>query len=305
MTGATAVTDVIRTPDERFVGLSDWDLEPRYSDVSAGGLDLRLAHHELGDGDETVVCLHGEPTWGYLWRHVAAPLAAADVRVVLPDLVGFGRSDKPRSREWFTYDHLMDALSAHLDAINLPERFTLVVHDWGGVLGLVWAVEHAQRIERLVVMNTGLYAPGATPSDAWLAFRDYIAAADRMPVGKGVAGATATDVPPEVVAAYDAPFHEPAAQAGALTLPLLVPLDDDAPGAQRQWAALQALSDWQRPTLVLWGQDDPILGSRIGERFAARIPGCDGLETFSPASHFLQEDVGEQLGQRIATWLGP
>lgn len=293
--------DLTRTPDERFENLPGWPYEPTYLDWEG----LRLARVDVGDADaETVVLLHGEPTWGYLYRKVIPPLLDAGLRVVVPDLPGFGRSDKPTDRAWYDYDRLYAALDAHIDGAGLDDPFTLVVHDWGGLLGLPWATSNQERIARLVICNTALYVPGREPSKAWRAFRDFVEEAEQLPVADLIDSGCATNLGDEVRAAYDAPFHEPAAQAGATALPLRVPLDDDDPGAQEQWQANQALADWDRPTLLVWGADDAILPPKIAQRWADSIPGCVGLETLSPAMHFLQEDVGEQLGELVASFVG-
>lgn len=293
--------DVSRTPDDRFVDLPGWDRDPTYLDWEG----LRLARVEDGpaDADETVVLLHGEPTWSYLYRHVIPPLVAAGHRVVAPDLPGFGRSDKPTDRAWFTYDRLYAAVDAHLSTPDLEAPFTLVVHDWGGALGLPWAVANPERLARLVILNTALYAPGGTPSEAWKSFRAFVETADELPVGFLVDGGCARDLEEAERAAYEAPLHEPAAHAGALALPMLVPLEDDDPGAERMWAANQGLAGFDRPTLIVWGEDDPILPVRIGRRWAEAIPGCVGMETFSPAMHFLQEDAGDDLGTLIGSFV--
>lgn len=296
------MTEILRTPDDRFANLPDYPYTPVYADATVGGLDLRLARVDEGDGD-AVVLVHGEPTWGFLYRKLLPPMHDVGLRTVVPDLPGFGRSDKPADLDWFTYDRLLAAFTAHVDAAGLTDPFSLVVHDWGGVIGLRWAVEHPDRIARLVILDTALYAPGGTPSEAWQAFRGFVEKTQELPIGHLVNGGAATDLPAEVVAAYEAPFHEPAAQAGARALPLLVPLTDDDPGAMDMYGALQKLKAWSRPTLVLWGEDDQILVPKIGRRFADSIPGCVGMEAFTPASHFLQEDVGEQLGQRIGAFV--
>lgn len=294
------MTDVVRTPEDRFLDLPGWPYPPRYSDVAG----LRLARVDEGPEDgRPVVLLHGEPTWGYLYRKLVPPLLDAGLRVVVPDQVGFGRSDKPTDRDWFTYDRLTASFTGHLEAVVPDVAVTLVVHDWGGPVGLRWAVEHPERVARLVILDTGLYVSGGRMSDAWRRFRDFVAQADELPVGELVRGGCATGLADEVVAAYQAPFHEPAAQAGALSLPLLVPTGDDAPGADAMASVMRQLGEWRRPTLVLWGADDPILPVRIGERFVEHIPGALDLETFTPAAHFLQEDVGGDLGARIGRFV--
>ncbi len=294
---------ILRTPDDRFADLPDFPWEPRYVEVGLPELGpARLARIDEGEG-HPVVLVHGEPTWSFLYRHVIPPLLDAGLRVVAPDHPGLGRSDKPTERGWFTYDRLVDAFDAHLDAVGLREPCTLVVHDWGGPIGLRWAVEHPDRVARLVILDTGLFAPGGTPSKAWLAFRDFVAGADTLPIGMLVQGGAATTLPDEVVAAYEAPFHVPEAQAGAIALPLLVPVDEDDPGAAAMWRTNQALAGWEQPTLVLWGAEDEILPASIGRRYADTIPGSVGMETFSPASHFLQEDAGAMIGQRIAAFV--
>lgn len=289
--------DVVRTPDERFDDLPGWPYPAHYAEVDG----LRLARVDEGGG-APVVLLHGEPTWGFLWRRVVPLLLAAGRRVVVPDQVGFGRSDKPTDRDWYSYDRLTSSFSGHLDAAVGDEPVTLVVHDWGGPVGLRWAVEHPERVERLVILDTGLYAPGGRMSEAWMQFRDFIASVDDLPIGRLVQGATATPLPDEVIAGYEAPFPNAASKAGALALPLLVPTADDAPGATEMHEVLRALGDWQRPTLVLWGEDDPIIPPRVGERMVAAIPTADALFTV-PGSHFLQEDSGEAIGERIVGFL--
>lgn len=294
------MTDAVRTPDDRFGDLPDFAYTPRYAEWEG----LRLARIDEGPSDApTVVLLHGEPTWSFLYRHLLPPLLAAGLRVVVPDLPGFGRSDKPTDRGWYTWRRMYDAIGAQVDAAGIVGPFALVVHDWGGVAGLPWAVDHADRLAGLVILDTALYVPGASPSPAWQSFRDFVERSETLPVGYLVQGGAATDLPDEVVAAYDAPFHEDAAHAGALALPARVPLDDDDEGAAEQWAANQALASFEVPTLILWGEDDRILTPRIGRRWADTIPGCVGMETFTPAGHFLQEDQGPVLGDRIATFV--
>jgi haloalkane dehalogenase len=297
------VVFTVRTPDERFADLPEWPYQRRHVQVD----QLRLARVDQvppagPDRPHPVVLVHGEPTWGYLWRKVLPPLLDAGLRTVVPDQVGFGRSDKPARRDWYSYDRLVDSFAAHLDALDL-EPVTLVVHDWGGIVGLRWAVEHPERVARLVLLNTALWTPGGRHSEAWLRFRRFVERAEELPIGRLIDGAALTDLPDRVLAAYEAPFHEPAAQAGALALPLLVPLSDQDPGARQMHQTGLQLLTWDKPALVLWGADDPILPPVIGERFARDLPGAGELETVRGA-HFLQEDAGHEIGERIARFVG-
>jgi haloalkane dehalogenase len=297
------MVQVHRTRDERFPPVAPPGAELAYSEVEVDGTSLRLAHVAYGPAEgPTVVLLHGEPTSSHLWRDVLPPLGEAGLRAVAPDLVGFGRSDKPTDLDWYTPGRLAASLEAHLDAIA-PGRVSLVVHDWGGVLGLPWAVEHPDRVHRLVITDTGLYSPGARMSEAWQAFRDFVAGTQELPIGFLVSEGTVRGLSEQEQAAYEAPFPDAASQAGARALPLLVPRADDDPGAHRSWRARQALTGWETPTLVLWGSEDRILSPRVGQRFADDIPGCAGFELIEGAGHFLQEDAGPQIGRRIAEFM--
>ncbi|HEX2027521.1 MAG TPA: alpha/beta fold hydrolase [Nitriliruptorales bacterium] len=286
----------VRTPDERFDGLPDWPYVPRYEEV--GG--LRLARVDEGGG-EPVVLVHGVPTWGYLWRHVLPPLLDAGLRVVVPDQVGFGRSDKPARRGWYNFDRLVDSFAGHLAAVA-PPPVTLVVHDWGGPVGLRWAVEHPGQVARLVLLDTAVWAPGGRHSPAWRALRRLIAGAEQLPIGQMVDGACLTDVPAPVQAAYEAPFPGPEYQAGPLALPLLVPRDDHDPEAAQMAAVRAALARWDRPTLILWGAHDPFLPLSVARRFARDIPSAGQVQSVR-ASHLVQEDAGPEVGARIARFV--
>lgn len=297
------MTDVLRTPEARFDGLPDWPWVPRYAQVAVDGSDLRLARVDEGPpGAHPVVLLHGEPTWSYLWRRVMPPLLAAGHRVVAPDLPGFGRSDKPQPRGWYSYPRLADALAQHLDAAVGDIPVTLVVHDWGGLLGLPWAATHRDRVARLVVLDTGLYRSGSRMSEAWWRFRNHVAGRDDFPVADMVAGACRDPLTPEVRAAYEAPFPDVSYQGGPLALPLLVPTQDDSPGAAEHIAAWRVLEDWDDPVAFIWGAHDPIIPPAVGQRIAQLIPGTESFTTVE-GSHFLQEDAGPEIGERIAAFL--
>lgn len=299
------MTTVARTPDERFTDLPDFPWEPTYHQANITGTDVRLARVDVGPADaHPVVLLHGEPTWGFLWRHTVPPLLDAGHRVVLPDHVGFGRSDKPQPRDWYSFARLYDALDQHLRAALDPAvPVTLVVHDWGGVLGLPWAATNPDRIARLVVLDTGLYRAGARMSEAWWAFRDHVETLDRFPVAGMVDGACLTDLGADVRAAYEAPFPDASFHGGPLAMPLLVPTAEDRPGAAEHMAAWEVLEAWEEPpVLFLWGDQDPIIPPKVAEAMARRIPGARRVETVR-GSHFLQEDAGAEIGRRIAAFI--
>ncbi len=299
------MVDVLRTPDVRFTDLPDFPWQPRFTEVVADdGSALRLARIDEGPADaHPVVLLHGEPTWSFLWRHVLPPLLAGGHRVVVPDQVGFGRSDKPADRDWFTYERLYDTMRSHLAAVLPEQPVTLVVHDWGGPVGLRWAAEHPERIARLVVLDTGLYRSGARMSDAWQQFRDFVEQADALPVSFLVDGGCLTDLPDDVKAAYEAPFPDASFHAGPLALPLLVPTADDVPGAREQMDAFDRLAAWPadgaRPIHLLWGAKDPIIPPKVAELLREHWPAVASLDTVE-GSHFLQEDAGEEIGRKIA-----
>ena len=291
--------DAYRTPDERFESLPGFDYEPRYREVDG----LRLAHIDEGDG-EPVVFVHGEPTWSYLWRKVIGPVREAGYRCIAPDHAGFGRSDKPTEVGWYSYDRHCELFGQLLDELDIRDA-TVVVHDWGGPIGLRAAVEHPDRIARMVIMDTGLFTGEQQMSDAWKAFRDFVERTEDLPIGMLVSGAAARDMDPEVVAAYDAPFPVAGSKAGARAFPLMLPTDPEMPGAAAGKRVLGALRTDQRPKLHLWADADPIIPFKVGERFAAAINAAPP-EKIENASHFLQEDAGEQIGTRIAVWLaGP
>jgi haloalkane dehalogenase len=287
---------VVRTPEEAFQGLPDFPFEPHYREVDG----LRLAHVDEGEGPP-VIFMHGEPTWSFLWRNVIPPVRDAGFRCVAPDLAGFGRSDKPTNIEWYSYDRHVELAGTLLEDLDLRGA-TIVVHDWGGPIGLRLAVEHPERIERLVIMDTGLFTGHQRMADAWLAFRDFVTRTEDLPVGFLVKGACKNDPGEEVVAAYEAPFPDAASKAGARAFPLLIPQTPDAPGAAAGQQVLDALREDRRPTLMLWADSDPVLPLTTGERFAEAI-GRERPTVIEDASHFLQEDQGPQIGRLIAQWL--
>jgi haloalkane dehalogenase len=292
---------VYRTPDARFDNLVGYPFAPIYFEP-VGDLDgLRMHYLDEGEG-KPILLLHGEPTWSFLYRKMIPPLAQTN-RVIAPDYVGFGRSDKPTDISWYTYDRHVDSIVQLLEHLDLRDA-TLVVQDWGGPIGLRVAVEHPERFANLVILNTGVMRPGPSwPSPAFLQWRDFAEKNPDLPVGFIIQASTVTDLPPEVIAGYEAPWPTAESKAGVASFPLLVPLSEDDPGAREMVATGDALTGWGTPVLVAFSDSDPIFPQSAGERMAGRIPGAR-FHPISGASHFLQEDKGEEIAQVIADFLG-
>ena len=255
--------EAVRTPEERLEGLPDFPFESRYREVDG----LRLAYLDEGEG-KPVVFFHGEPTWSFLWRKVIPPVRDAGYRCIAPDYAGFGRSDKPTDLGWYTYDRHVELMAELLEELDLRDA-TAVVHDWGGPIGLRLAVEHPDRVSRIVIMETGPFTGHQRMSDAWLAFRDFVRNTEDVPVGLLVRGGCKNDPGDEVIAAYEAPYIDAASKAGARAFPLILPTEPDAPGAAEGKRVADALREDERPTLVLWADSDPVLpllGRRTGLR---------------------------------------
>jgi haloalkane dehalogenase len=287
---------VYRTPDERFRSLPEFPYEPHYLEQD----ELRMHYVDEGRG-EPVLLLHGEPTWSFLYRKVVARLRGA-ARTIAPDYFGFGRSDKPVEREWYTYDRHYRSIERFVELLDL-RAMTVVVHDWGGPIGLRLAIEQPDRVARLVITQTGIVA-GRPPSDEWLRFRAMVRRVGTdFQAGRLVQVACVTQLTDEVVAAYDAPFPVAESKTGVLMFPELVPTEPDHPAAAAMIEVREGLRRWDKPALVVFSDSDPIFSPRVGERFAELIPGAEPAETLTGAGHFLQEDKGQELGERIARWL--
>jgi haloalkane dehalogenase len=291
-----AMSGAVRTPEESLQGLPDFPFESSYRQVDG----LRLAHIDVGEG-APVIFFHGEPTWSFLWRKVIPPVRDAGFRCLAPDLAGFGRSDKPVDFDFYSYDRHTELAGTLLEDLDVRGA-TAVVHDWGGPIGLRLAVEHPERIDRLVILDTGLFTGHQRMTDAWIAFRNFVERTEDLPVGMLVRGACKTDPGDEVIAAYDAPYPDAASKAGARAFPLMLPTSTDAAGAQAGQRVLEALREDRRPTLMLWADSDPVLPLEVGERFAEAI-GRERPRKIENASHFLQEDQGPLIGRLIAEWL--
>jgi haloalkane dehalogenase len=285
-----------RTPDERFAGLPGWPFRPRYVEFDG----LRLHYVDEGHGDP-VLLLHGEPTWGYLYRRMIPPLAAV-ARVIAPDYLGFGRSDKPLRVGDYSFDRHHSSIERLVDALGL-RRLTVVVQDWGGPIGLRLAVERPDLVERLVILNTGIGA-GRAPSPEWLRFRDLVHRVGTDLVASRLVALSCVSAPGEdVLAGYDAPFPVAEAKAGVLAFPDQVPTELDHPAAAAMLRVRDALARWEKPALVLFSDSDPIFSPAHAERLASRIPGAGPAEIVVGAGHFLQEDKGEEIADRIVRFL--
>ena len=234
------------------------------------------------------------------------PVRDAGFRCIAPDLPGFGRSDKPVDIDWYSYDRHVDAVAPLLEELDLRDA-TIVVHDWGGPIGLRLAVDHPDRIARIVILDTGLFTGRQRMTDAWIAFRDFVERTEDLPIGFLVRGACKHDPGDEVIAAYDAPFPNPGSKAGARAFPLMLPTSPEMPGAEAGQRVLEALGGDRRPKLVLWADSDPILPPEVGRRFAGAL-GTEVHHEIADASHFLQEDAGPAdrgPDRRLARVLGP
>jgi haloalkane dehalogenase len=295
---------ILRTPEERFAGLPDFPWEPRHGEVpDQEGGTLRMAYVEAGEGP-TVLLLHGEPSWSFLYRKVMRVLADNGLRAIAFDLVGFGRSDKPAETGDHSYARQVEWVRAlAFDVLDLSD-VTLVGQDWGGLIGLRVAAEHPERFTRLVAANTGLPTGDFEMPESWWRFRHSIESATTLDIARYVQSGCRTVLPDDVRAAYEAPFPGEEYKAGPRAMPTLIPTRPDDPAAAANRAAWDRLRHWDKPFLNAFSDKDPITGA-MAAVFAQLIPGAKGRAhpTIENAGHFLQEDAGERLGEQVAVFI--
>ena len=290
---------VIRTPDERFSKLPDFPFAPHYIEVNG----LRIHYVDEGKG-ETILCLHGEPSWSFLYRKMIASMSKQH-RVIAMDFIGFGRSDKFTEREAYTFQMHLDTLMGFIKAVNL-EQMTVVVQDWGGLLGLAAVAHMPERFARLVIMNTGLPSGKGKPSEAFLAWRSFAETHPDLQVGQTILHGVVHPerLTKEIVAAYEAPFPDVTYKAGAAVWPLLVPISPEDPASAEMRHAREVLAKWDKPALVMFSDKDPVTGG--GDKyFRSLIPTAkDQPEIIiKDAGHFLQEEKGEEISQYILDFI--
>ncbi len=293
---------LLRTPDDRFTDLPDFPFEPRYAELDDG---IRVGYVEAGPPDGPVVLLlHGEPSWSFLYRKMLPVLASAGLRAIAPDLVGFGRSDKPANQADHSYARHVEWMRGFaFDALNLRD-VTLVGQDWGGLIGLRLVAAEPSRFARVVASNTGLPSGDHDMPAAWHAFREAVEKAPVLDVARFVQSGCASKLPDAVRAAYDAPFPNETYKAGPRAMPSLVPYRPDNPATEANRAAWKTLTELDLPFLVAFSDGDPITGG-MAPILQRSMKGAQGLEhpVITGAGHFLQEDAGEELAEHVVRFV--
>jgi haloalkane dehalogenase len=301
--------DFVRTPDDRFDSLPGYPFEPHYAEVDAGdgsGTRLRVHYVDEGGGSsgETVLLMHGEPSWSYLYRKMIPVLVSAGYRCVAPDLIGFGRSDKPTPRGEYTYARHVEWMRAALFDQAGVSHATLVGQDWGGLIGLRLVAEHPDRFARVVAANTFLPTGDRHPGKAFLAWQQFSQETPDFHGGGIIKGGCRTDVDDATIAAYDAPFPDETYKEGARQFPLLVPTSPDDPASADNRKAWESLQKFDKPFLCAFSDQDPITGG-ADRVLKELIPGTQGQPhtTIEGGGHFLQEDCGPKLAEVVAEFI--
>jgi haloalkane dehalogenase len=298
---------LLRTPESRFQNLVDYPFKPHYLDINDRQADVSIRIHHIDEGDaasQPVLMLHGEPSWSFLYRKMVRPFVEAGYRAVAPDLPGFGKSDKPSERTDYTYARHAAWMQDWLRVMDL-NNIILICQDWGGLIGLRLVAAEPQRFARVVTSNTMLPTGDHDPGEAFMKWQRFSQEVPVFPTGKIINGGTVTELPDEVLAAYDAPFPDESYKEGARQFPLLVPTTPDNPESQANRDAWKALMEFEKPWLCAFGDSDPITGA-AAPIIQKLVPGCQGQPhtTLRGGGHFIQEDCGEELARVVLAWLG-
>lgn len=292
---------ILRTPEARFQNLPGYSFAPHYLEVDGG---LRMHYVDEGDpSGEVVLLLHGEPSWSYLYRKMIPVFEQAGYRVIAPDLIGFGKSDKPVEKSAYSYASHMRWLTTFIEKLDL-QNINLFCQDWGGLLGLRLICSHKDRFLRVVAANTFLPAGEGKPNDTFLNWVNYSQNASVLAIGKIIQTSTVTELPEDIIAAYEAPFPDETYKAGARQFPALVPITKEDPEAENNKVIWQQLMQWEKPFLTLFSDSDPIMKG-LESVFQKMIPGAKGQKhtIIVGAGHFLQEDKGEEIAELMVAFM--
>lgn len=297
---------LLRTPDSHFQNLADYPFKPHYLDINDRQADVSIRVHYIDEGEaasQPVLMLHGEPSWSFLYRKMVSPFVDAGYRVVAPDLPGFGKSDKPSARTDYTYARHVAWMQDWLRAMDLND-IILICQDWGGLIGLRLVAAEPHRFARVVTSNTMLPTGDHNPGEAFKKWQSFSQEVPMFPTGKIINGGTVSELPDEVLAAYDAPFPDESYKEGARQFPLLVPTTPDNPESQANRDAWKVLMAFEKPWLCAFGDSDPITGA-AAPIIQKLVPGCQGQPhtTLRGGGHFIQEDCGEALARVVLDWL--
>ena len=291
---------ILRTPDERFLNLPGYDFEAHYTDVG----DMRMHYVDEGPVDaDPVLLLHGEPSWSYLYRTMIPPLVEGGHRAIAPDLIGFGKSDKPVAQNDYSYEKHVAWIKQFIKKLNL-RNITLVCHDWGSLIGLRLAAENEDRFDRIVLANGGLPTGDGKMPTAFRIRRAFARFSPWFPIGRIVQSGTVSELSPDIVAAYDAPFPDSTYKAGSRAFPKLVPTSPDDPAAPANRRAWEVFRTWQKPFLTAFSNRDPITRG-FDKAFVERVPGAKDQPhtTIRDAGHFLQEEKGPELASVVIDFI--